>query len=878
VKEKKKHKNHAQTVLTAPAVSNNKYLGLSFIFPAAILGTVFALNGVYPFGSRQILVNDFSQQLYPFLDGFWHKLREGAVSPWSWNAGLGHDYVALITYYLASPLNLLTIILPHAALREALTVILLVKIGCAGLFTSMYLRYAYKMPPPGKDQAWLQAQPVFSSLYALCGFTLGYYHNIIWFDSFALFPLVMLGILALMREGKFRLYIVSLALAVLLNFYIGYIICVFAVIMFFGWCAVHKLSLSDFLRKLRLILACSALAAAMTAVLTVPAWFALQDVFSAQTSSPGMAFYTSFFDIFGNFIAFIPPTVLGGLPNLYSGLISVLLAGLFIQSKKITLREKIAFIIIFVFLLISTNIDILSFFMHGFHYPVGYPARFSFLISFILVVTAYRAFFLTEEMGRSGLAATGISASLFLLSSVLGPQERNSIIGSVILCALYISLFYFSMITRAVKTRTFARTALFITILTELSIASYIGVKTVKTSDREEYFKRYEQIKALLNARKKTGVDFYRTELFPEYNANAPYFFNYNGVSFFSSIVNPDVMRFMRGLGLNASRAQYISTSCYYIETSPLTNAFLNMRYIVGIADSIDDKDVYWGMVGKHGDMLLLENKYYLPLGFMVDNRLADYRFDDDPFAAQNNFFRLATGLDGDLFKTFRFEISDMVNTDDKLHLVKWDYQFQLAGMAYAYCLIEDLVPYQQLSFRPQYKTYLMEMYLNGEKIKPSQFVISSNTPYVFTVGNITEGDNITFQLQIKSKALICVGFLNSELFEQGYAKLAGQTLRLTEFTNTKVKGKITTLEDGLLYTSIPADKNWNVYVDGVKREIVKIDNAMIAVSLNKGDHEIEFSYFNKSFLAGSIVSLVALALFIVLAMLEKRKHRSGNT
>jgi len=121
------------------------------------------------------------------------------------------------------------------------------------------------------------------------------------------------------------------------------------------------------------------------------------------------------------------------------------------------------------------------------------------------------------------------------------------------------------------------------------------------------------------------------------------------------------------------------------------------------------------------------------------------------------------------------------------------------------------------------------------------------------------------------------VGFLNSELFEQGYAKLANQTLQLTEFTNTKVKGKINVLDDGLLYTSIPADKNWSAYVDGVKSEIVKIDNAMIAVNLSKGNHEIEFRYFNTSFLAGCIVSLVSLAVFIALTVLEKRKHRSGE-
>jgi uncharacterized membrane protein YfhO len=53
-----------------------------------------------------------------------------------------------------------------------------------------------------------------------------------WFDTFALLPLVMLGLHKLMREGRFLLFIISLALAVLSSFYIGLFVCIFTVILF----------------------------------------------------------------------------------------------------------------------------------------------------------------------------------------------------------------------------------------------------------------------------------------------------------------------------------------------------------------------------------------------------------------------------------------------------------------------------------------------------------------------------------------------------------------------------------------------------------------------------------------------------------------------
>lgn len=142
---------------------------------------------------------------------------------------MGTNFVALSAYYLASPLNLLTLIIPAEFLREALTLFLMIRIGCAGLFTAIFLKSTFK-----RNDITL---PLFSVLYALCAFTMGYYWNIIWFDTFALLPLVVLGTVALVREGKFRLYIISLALAVMTNYYMGFLS------VFYGVCLLRRLYL-----------------------------------------------------------------------------------------------------------------------------------------------------------------------------------------------------------------------------------------------------------------------------------------------------------------------------------------------------------------------------------------------------------------------------------------------------------------------------------------------------------------------------------------------------------------------------------------------------------------------------------------------------------
>lgn len=244
-KKKKSRQNTAPpagTLQTLERQANTKlYLVLSFVIPFVLMGVSYALHGVYPFGNEQILVTDLWQQYYPFLSDFQSKLQEGSSLLYSWDTGMGTNFVALSAYYLASPLNLLTLIIPAEFLREALTLFLMIRIGCAGLFTAIFLKSTFK-----RNDITL---PLFSVLYALCAFTMGYYWNIIWFDTFALLPLVVLGTVALVREGKFRLYIISLALAVMTNYYMGFFICIFTVFVFFGVCICTKIPWKTFFKR-----------------------------------------------------------------------------------------------------------------------------------------------------------------------------------------------------------------------------------------------------------------------------------------------------------------------------------------------------------------------------------------------------------------------------------------------------------------------------------------------------------------------------------------------------------------------------------------------------------------------------------------------------
>ena len=90
--------------------NKNFWIGAaSFMLPALVLYIIYAFNGVHPFGDKQILVTYFWHQYYPFLCEFQEKIQAGDSLLFAEDLGMGLNFWALIAYYCASPLNILTI-------------------------------------------------------------------------------------------------------------------------------------------------------------------------------------------------------------------------------------------------------------------------------------------------------------------------------------------------------------------------------------------------------------------------------------------------------------------------------------------------------------------------------------------------------------------------------------------------------------------------------------------------------------------------------------------------------------------------------------------------------------------------------------------------
>lgn len=141
-------------------------LWLSFLLPVVIMLSIFVIKGIYPFGDRSFLFSDMYHQYLPFLTEFVRKIKEGEGLYYTYNVGIGSNFLALYVYYLASPLNWPALLVPGQYLIEFMSYLVILRLGLCGLSSFIYLQGHFEEKSP--------AALFFSCFYALSGFIAAY--------------------------------------------------------------------------------------------------------------------------------------------------------------------------------------------------------------------------------------------------------------------------------------------------------------------------------------------------------------------------------------------------------------------------------------------------------------------------------------------------------------------------------------------------------------------------------------------------------------------------------------------------------------------------------------------------------------------------------
>ena len=890
--------------MTLQNLKNRKwnYVGLSFGFTFLAFLILMIVKGFAPFGDSSMLYSDAYHQYYPFFVAFRRALRSGESLLYSWDVGLGMDYLGLIAYYLASPLNLLSVLLPEGWTLAYFSFLVPLKLSLASMFFALFLKKIY-----GKEDLGLS---LFGCFYGLCAWSLAYLWNIMWLDTFALLPLVMLGMVSLLTERKFLLYTLSLFLSILSNYYIGLFTCIFVLLSFFCYEICRWNGFKKFFIDLLLMGLFSALAICMTAALELPALAALQTTQSSVNSFP-QGFRLNIADedtwkglldamrqVAGNMNGGLEPSFKEGLPNLYCGLFANAFGILFFFHRNIRIRDKICCLLLLAFFNVSFIIRQLDYIWHGFHFTNMIPYRFSFLYSFVLLYMAYRAYLLKEDFKvwqiiAAGVLAIGLAACSDSRLDTMYLAYNGAFLLLYLFVLLYPHLFKRPFVledeeevadnpqTNMLHTSQY-RSFLLIVIALEL-VLNLINFGAAFPGTTTAFYPRGKEYSASMIRymhEREWGELFFRAETTHSQTLNDGALNNYHGISTFTSSANVRVTEFMKRLGYGAKNTY--NRYCYE-ESSPVADLFLGIKYMIERSNQVEENP-YFQDLHSYGDVHLLKNTAYLPLGFLAEPELANLSFagDDNNFTFQNQLFQTATGLEdyvwyhmyGNVLTITAADatVSDMTpggfctyTTDSTGGRINYQYQVTMDGFM---CVDLDLSERNDFT-----------LWLNGNELYSENYSL----PQMLAVSQVKVGDVVDVALSCDAyesgNMQISAAILDETAFRKGYEVLNRSVLELTDFTTTRLSGTIQCDRDGLLYTSIPQNGNWRVYVDGKAAETVLVGEAMTAVYLEEGYHEVIFRYRNPAFTIGCLISLlsagalVGLYFWIYPTMKKKGKY-----
>lgn len=814
---------------------------LAFVIPILIMIGVFAGKSIYPFGEKSFLRTDMYHQYAPFFNDFLVRLKEGGSLTYAWDIGLGSNYIALFAYYLSSPFNWLLFFLPQSLIIEFMTYLIVLKIGLCGFTMTWYLRKKFRTNNPG--------MAIFGICYALSGYMAAYSWNIMWLDCLWLAPLILLGLERLVKENKPFLYCVTLGLAILTNYYISIMLCLFLVLYFI--CLVillPKQSLRQYLIKIGNFALFSLIAGGLAAVLLVPAAYALMTTASADTTFPSaMTSYFSIVEMLARHLVDVEVEIgLDHWPNLYSGILVLLFLPMYYMNSKVSYKEKIVKTILLFVLLLSFSLNIPNYIWHGFHFPNSLPARQSFLYTIILLVMCFEGFqgFSSLSKGRLVGCFWGAAGLILILEKLVTAEEfaYHVFYVSLIFLGLYTLMLYLQKTKRLLSSTAFV---LIIGILV-IEMGLNTAVTSVTITSRTEYWKNTENYRKLLA---DTGDEslFYRVEKDTRRTKNDGAWIGYPSASIFSSTTHAGISDIYKKLGLEGNTNAYSFTGA-----TPLMASLLGVKYTL-TTDQLPESQLYRYRTWED-TTYLYENLYTLPLGFTIPADTADlWSFTgSNPAKVQNSFVNITTGA-GDVLTKIEGSAAGSNYTatpSERAHLFAY-IETNKADK------ITATVGGSTKTYDNVKRGYLLDLgYCEADE--------------VVTLKSTDEG--------VTSLAASVYAF-NEANFIQAYEKLNSEPLTLTEFTNTltqtKVAGTVTAASDCMLFTSIPYEKGWTVLVDGVVAEAEEFAESFLTVPLTAGTHTIEMTYLPEGLATGALISAASLGALLLLALLAFMQKRS---
>ena len=897
------------------------FLWWCFIIPAGIMYLLYLAREIHPFGDGSVLVLDLNAQYVYFYEAL-HDFVWGDQSLlYSFSRQLGGEYMGIYAYYVASPFSYIVALFPKARVLEALLFIFILKTGLCGVTFGYYLK---KTTPA--DQLKKTSVIMFSCMYALCSYAIVHQNNSMWIDALIWLPLLTLGIEELIKNRRFKLFVSMLALTLMSNYYIGYMVCIYTAIYFFYYYAAHSKDGANnplgekthFARSLLRIIIYSALAIGIAAVIVFTAYYSLS--FGKNTfSNPSWEFELKF-DIMDYLTKFLPGSYdnvrRSGLPFVYCGTLMLFMLPVYFISPKRSSREKAMSGLIIAIFSISFMVSIIDLIWHGFQEPNWLNYRYSFMLSFLMLVMAHKGFCDIDTVGSKIHMVTSGVITFFLMiaqkytfESYFERDEKfvqhfNVKLDPVLTIAFtLVCVGAYLIILSAYKKSTDKRRGMSLVLVIVVCIELLAnGISNVADFHSDVIYSSYssyhdfmDKIRPTVDAVLEKDTSFYRMEKINHRRTNDNMALNIRGLSNSSSTLNRETNTFLGHMGYSSAAHKSI-----YKGGNIVNDSLLGVRYIIAPkpnASSKNEEEAQKVMLENNFDLFYSDdnynvyyNPYALSIAFGVSGDVSEFTFLNEkdkqiyanPFEKNNAIISSMVGADEtlEIFKPIDVDSPDLDNVTIKNPSIDKHTEYRptdsssASKLQYTFTAERDGEIYFYL---PSFYTRKVELTLNG--VSYGDFY-GDDSSRIKLLGYFNEGDEIKLTVKMTTDVLYVKNnvspfyYIDEEVFKDAFETLSKTQLIIDDdYSEDKLSGTITTLNaNQTIQTTIPYDEGWIITVDGKKVDTYKTFDALIAFDIaDAGEHEIVLKYRSKAFVYGMVITVASIVIFTLLIVFEKK-------
>lgn len=555
-----------------------------------------------------------------------------------------------------------------------------------------------------------------------------------------------------------------------------------------------------------------------------------------------------------------------GNANIFTGVLTVILAAAFIFGRRTEKRERTASACLLAVLLISMCSVAINLIWHGFTENNSFNYRYSFIVSFFLLILAGKALDRLESISMRDIAiGSGAAVLLAIFGLVLQPSYVNieAVLGDVVLAAAMGAALCIATGRSGIDVRHAVRLAAIVLAAAHIGNLMYSSSATIGSM-----LDKYQRTTAVVGRANEDiaeldsaisdsdiPVRVRKDEIFKGLNDTIQA--GYNGTGSFSSAEKTDVIDFLAQIGWQTygniwSSGEYGSTRA--------ADALMGVRWLA------DDDGEWLDYQSVSGSDLLL-NPYALPIGFVTESLPQEVSPSDCPFEYMNDVFAcLIPELDEPIFtpaQALAVSPSDVapVSGSDASPADIMVYRVDVTSDNALYFYL-DAAEYQYT-----------DVYLNG---KYYELYFDYHRPNTLLLGCFEPGEQVEVVVARASSVMApCKTYFyyeDEEVLGRCCELLTAQSAVTESETDSHLCTTLSVAEDSCLIYTIPSDDGWRVTVDGEDIEPQQALGLFIAVPVEQGEHTVELTFRPQGMKVGAAVSLISLAVIAAVMIIDRRK------